>query len=129
MIAALGLMLCDQVIVDQRSRSPSPINIFTGLAVDQFPSEPQRFSVFVALTEGAGAVEVELVALRLDTLDQVYAQKFTVNFPGPLAVINVNFRVRHIRFPVPGVYEFVLLTGEGVIAQRRVRIYQGQGTQ
>ena len=35
-------ILCEQVIVDQQSQNPSPINIFTGMAVDVFSSPPQQ---------------------------------------------------------------------------------------
>jgi hypothetical protein len=35
---AIGLLLCDRVIVDKDSNSPSAIGIFTGLAVESFPS-------------------------------------------------------------------------------------------
>jgi hypothetical protein len=57
---ALGLMLCEQVIFDYRSRSPSPINIFTGLAVERFPSEPQRLSAFAVLSGGFGHGTIEI---------------------------------------------------------------------
>jgi hypothetical protein len=36
---AIGLLLCDRVIVDKDTNSPSAIGIFTGLAVEHFPKE------------------------------------------------------------------------------------------
>jgi hypothetical protein len=60
---ALALILCEQVIVDQQTNNPSPINIFTGRAVDKFPSEPQRFSVFGALTDSKGTARITLYPL------------------------------------------------------------------
>jgi hypothetical protein len=42
---AIGLMLCDQVIVDKDTGKPSPVGIFTGLAVDHF-DEPQTLFCF-----------------------------------------------------------------------------------
>ena len=59
---ALALILCEQVIVDQQSNNPSPINIFTGRVVESFPSEPQRFSVFAALADSKGNGHLELRA-------------------------------------------------------------------
>jgi hypothetical protein len=120
---ALALLLCEQVIVDQHSRNPSPINIFTGLAVERFPSDPQRFSVFAALTDTQGDGRLELRGIRLDTGDQVYAQQYPVHFPERATVVNVNIRVRTIRFPVAGVYEFQLLVDGSLVAQRRLRVY------
>jgi hypothetical protein len=86
---AIGLMLCDQVIVDKDTSKPSPLGIFTGLAVDDF-DEPQRFSAFAALTNGRGQGQLELVVFRLDNGDQIYRQSYSISFPDPLAVVNVN---------------------------------------
>ncbi len=47
---AIGMALCDQVIIDDRTKKPSLIGIFTGIAVDDFPSDPQRFSAWAWLT-------------------------------------------------------------------------------
>jgi hypothetical protein len=126
---ALALLLCEQVIVDQLSRNPSPINIFTGLAVERFPSDPQRFSVFAALTDSLGDGRLELRTSRLDTGDQFYAQQYPLHFPDRATVINVNIRIRNIRFPVPGVYEFLLLVDGSPIAQRKLRVYASTPTE
>jgi hypothetical protein len=120
---ALALLLCEQVIVDQHSRNPSPINIFTGLAVEGFPSDPQRFSVFAALTDSQGDGRLELRAIRLDTGDQFYAQQYPIHFPDRATVVNVNIRIRGIRFPVAGLYEFLLMVDGSLVAQRRLRVY------
>jgi len=126
---ALALILCEQVIVDQHSRNPSPINIFTGLAVEQFPSSPQRFSVFAALTDSQGTGRLELRTIRLDTGDQFYAQQYPIHFPERATVMNVNMRIRNLRFPVPGVYEFLLLIDGSLVAQRRLRVYSSTSSQ
>jgi hypothetical protein len=120
---ALALMLCEQVIVDQQSQNPSPINIFTGLAVDGFPSSPQRLSVFAALTDSQGSGNMELRCLRLDTGEQFYAQHYLVEFPDRATIVNVHIRLRNIRFPVAGSYDFVLVIDNHWIAQRRLRVY------
>ncbi len=125
---ALALILCEQVIVDHHSRNPSPINIFTGLAVERFPSEAQRFSVFAALTDSQGSGRLELRAVRLDTGDQFYSQQYPITFPDRAMVLNVNIRVRGLRFPVPGVHEFLLLVDGHLIAQRRLRVYSSSAT-
>jgi hypothetical protein len=121
---ALSLILCEQVIVDHHSRNPSPISIFTGLAVEGFPSPSQRFSVFTSLTNGRGNGVVKVGANRLDTGETIYEQQYPIAFPGPLLVVNVNVRVRAIRFPAPGRYEFVLLVDDDPVAQRTLRVYQ-----
>ena len=120
---ALALILCEQVIVDQPSQNPAPINIFTGMAVDEFPSLPQRLSVFAALTVSRGSGRLKLQCFRLDTGELFYSQQYPIEFPDRATVVNVHVRVRSIRFPVAGVYEFVLLVDDHLIAQRRLRVY------
>jgi hypothetical protein len=121
---ALGLILCEQVIVDQQSQNPSTINIFTGLAVERFPSPAQRFSVFASLTGGRGSGELSLMVNRSDTGAMVYRQRFPIQFANPLVVVNVLIRLRRIRFPVAGQYEFVLSVDSDPVAHRTLRVYQ-----
>ena len=121
---ALSLILCEQVIVDLHTRNPSTISVFTGLAVEGFPSPPQRFSVFASLSNGRGSAVVRLVANRLDTGEPVYEQQHPIRFPDPLLVVNVNMRVGKIRFPALGRYEFILAVDSDAVAQRTLRVYQ-----
>ncbi|MBI1915497.1 MAG: hypothetical protein HYS12_12295 [Planctomycetes bacterium] len=126
---ALGLTICEQVIVDRHSRNPSPINIFLGMGVERFPSDPQRFSVFATLTDGQGAGTLELVGIRLDTDNKVYHQRFPITFPDRGTLVNISIRVRTVRFPAPAWYEFSLLVDGAPVARRRFRVYQSQQTQ
>src|SRR5438067_1242370 len=90
---ALGLIISEQVIIDQKTRNPSPINIFSGMGVERFPSDPQRFSVFTTLTDGQGIGTLELVGIRLDTGAGVYHQRYPLNLPNRRTMMNVNIRV------------------------------------
>ena len=119
---SVGLMLCDQVIVDKDTIKPSLIGVFTGLAVQDF-AEPQRFSIFLALTNARGTTSVELVCNRLDDGVAIYRQRFMVDFPDPLSVVNVNIRVRSIVFPEAGWYDFEASVSGELIAQRKIRVY------
>jgi hypothetical protein len=120
---ALGLMLCEQVLVDHRTRNPTPISISTGLAVSSFPSEPQRFSLFAALTNGRGDAILRLIASRLDTGEPIYEYEHPLQIRDPLLIVNASIRLRRIVVPAPGLYEFVLLIDKDPIAQRTLRVY------
>ena len=121
---ALGLSLCNLVIVDQDTRMPSLVGLFTGLEVDRFPSDPQRFSVFAALSSGRGNGKIELVSTWLNTDEPIYSKTGVVSFPDPLTVVNAIFRVRTIVFPEPGNYEFALFVDGDMIARCRLRVYK-----
>jgi hypothetical protein len=125
---ALGLLLCDRVIIDKDTNSPSAIGIFTGLAVESFPTGPQRFSALAMLTDAQGDGSVRLAVHRLDEhwarQEVIYSTAHAVQFPDRFAVVNYNLRVRTFRFPALGSYEFVLFVDQDEVAHRRIRVYQ-----
>ena len=65
--SAISLMLCDQVVFEQGTQKPYLLGVFTGVAADSFPTAPQRFDVFAALTDGQGDVRMTLSVVHLDT--------------------------------------------------------------
>jgi hypothetical protein len=54
--------------------------------------------------------------------ETIYEQRFPTRFPDPLLVVNMNIRVRGIRFPVPGRYEFLLYVDSDPVVQRTLRV-------
>lgn len=121
---AIGLFLCEQVIVDRHTGSPSPINVFTGMAVERFPSEPRRLSVFAALTDGLGSGTMAFMGNRLDTGDRFFARQYPIHFPDRGVVVNIHLRIRELLFPVAGWYEFQLLVDGDLVGQRKLKVYQ-----
>src|SRR5690348_6205742 len=106
------MSVCDQVIVDERTKKPSLIGIFTGLEVESFPSDPQRFSVAAFLIGGAGDGKIELRVQQIVSGDVIYTQGGSIQFRDRTDIVNVFFRVRMIRFPSPGFYVFQLFVDE-----------------
>jgi hypothetical protein len=125
---ALGLLLCGRVIVDKDTSSPSAIGIFNGLAVVDFPSDSQRFCVLCMLTDAQGDGGGKVTVYRLDEhwlrQEEIYSTVHPIRFPDRFSVINFNLRVRTIRFPMSGSYEFVLFVDGDEVAHRRLRVYQ-----
>lgn len=120
---ALGLFICDQVIFDRDTQKPSLIGCFAGMEVGEFPSGPQRFDIFAALTDGLGAVTIDLTVTHLDTEEQVYARGVVVEFPDPLRLIQLRRRVGDCSFPDPGSYMVTLSVADTEIAHCRLRVY------
>jgi hypothetical protein len=121
--SALALMLCDQVTFEVGTQKPSLIGVFTGIAVDGFPSGPQRFDAFVALTDGLGTGTLELEVTDANTGNQVYVKRVQLTCPDPLRVINLRLRIRQCSFPTSGEYLFTLLVDGNEIVHRRIRVY------
>jgi hypothetical protein len=126
--SAISVMLCDQVVFEQGTQKPYLLGVFTGIAVDGFPTAPQRLDVFAALTDGHGQVTMTLSVVQLDTHQEIYSQQITVSFPDPLLVVNLRFRLRHLTFDAAGAYLFALMSDGQEVAARRVRVYQVGGS-
>jgi hypothetical protein len=62
--SAISLMICDQVIFERVTHKPYLLGVFTGLAVDGFPTGPQKLDIFAALTDGHGKVTIRLTVLN-----------------------------------------------------------------
>ena len=122
--SALSLMLCDQVAFEEGTQKAFLSGVFTGVSVDAFPTSPQRFDIFAALTDGLGSVTIVLSAVHMDTDQEIYRQTRTVNFPDPLRVVNLRCRVRQLIYTESGTYLFALTADGEEIAARRVRVYQ-----
>jgi hypothetical protein len=119
---ALGLTLCDQVVIEQGTQKPYLLGVFTGMGVGTFPTIP-RFDVFAALTDGLGRVTICLSVTHMPTDRVIYAQKQELVFPDALRVMHVRFRVRALTLTEEGDHLFALLIDEEEIAARRVRVY------
>lgn len=78
---SLLLWICQQVIVDRASGNPSLINLFTGLPVQEFPSLPQRMSVFAALTDSVGRGRITLEVTCLESDEVIHRVEELINFP------------------------------------------------
>ncbi|HWY86391.1 MAG TPA: hypothetical protein VNX28_06690 [Gemmataceae bacterium] len=121
--SAISLMLCDQVVFEHGTQKPYLLGIFTGVAAEAFPTVPQKFDVFVALTDGLGEVTIHLSVTHLESNQEIFTQKMKVEFPDPLRIINLRFRFRQLVYEQAGTYVFAVLIGDQEIAARRVRVY------
>jgi hypothetical protein len=124
---AIGLTLCDTVIVEEKTKKVSLIGSFSGIAADSFPVVAQPFSVYSLLTDGSGTATIDLVVSRLDTGEDVFSFRGQVNFPDKLAEISFHARLRKCTFPASGLYQFTLFVNKEWVAQRWIRVYMKEG--
>src|SRR5260370_10563590 len=69
---AVGLFLCEQLIVEKGTDNLTVVNAFIRQTVASFPSEPFPFLVFALLTDGLGDATIDVVISRLDTMEDLY---------------------------------------------------------
>ncbi len=53
-----GVFLCENVIVEERSRNVSLINCFSRRLAEQFPTPPQRFVLYAVFVNGLGTIPI-----------------------------------------------------------------------
>jgi len=125
----IGLLLCEQVIIEENTRNLTPVNSFNYRSVDAFPSENIPFIIFALLTDGSGEMPLEVIIQRLDTLEIIYRRSQIVRFPDPLQEIRCMIRIRNCSFPVAGHYQAVLLIDRELVAQRKFAVRKREVSQ
>lgn len=68
---AIGLLACDQVVVEETTRNVTPVNCFTYKRFRSFPAEPTTFVVLAFLTDGLGEIGLEVALQSLDNIGRV----------------------------------------------------------
>ena len=126
--AAIGLLVCEQVIVEEGTQNVTPVNSFRRRIVQQLPSEPLSFAVLAILNDGVGEIRLDLAISRLDIDEDIYNRSVVVRFGHQLQEGRCLFRVRDFSFPVAGAYEVALFADKELIAQRKIHITHKEQT-
>lgn len=124
---AIGLTVCEQVIVEEKTRNVTLVNCFRRLHLREFPASPQRLAIHAILTDGLGTGTIRLVVTSLDLLEDIYAHDIGVTFSDPLQEIRVLFRPSSsLSFPEAGRYEISLLVDGQSIAHRVFEVFTAE---
>lgn len=118
----IGLLLCEQVIIEERTHNVTLVNCFTRCNLAVHPSEQQRFTVFAALTDGFGDIELKLVVQRLETQEEIYHSSRMLRFPDRLQEVRFLFRVTNCPFATAGFYDIILFAEGAELARHRIRV-------
>ena len=112
-----GLQVCQQVIVEERTRNWTLVNCFSRLETHGFPSEPFQFDVHAVLCDGKGDVELRVVIYRLADRQEVFQKSMGCHFKNRLNEYRIKFPVKGLRIPSPGRYEVSLVADNEEIGQ------------
>ncbi len=120
---AVGLSLCEQVVIEDKTHNVTLVNCFSRRTLDHFPSETP-FTVFALLTGGFGEVPLDVVVQALDTLDEIYRISLPARFASPLQTLRCMVRIADCTFPEPGHYGVSLHAGGEIVAQRKLHLFE-----
>ena len=118
---AIGLTVCEQVIVEEKTRNITLVNCLARLRVREIPSEPHRLVFYARLTDGIGDGKICLEILRPDNLDEFLSQEISAKFADPLQEFRAVFR-GSLSFPVEGRYQVNLLANGVSIVRRTLHV-------
>ena len=119
----LAIILCEAVVEDVRSHNKCILNTYNTIYSPRFPARHDRLTVFVALTDGHGAMPLELRLVRyLDNREEkVLSIEGTVQFTDPLAVADLTFDLRGVTIPAEGQYAVQVWVNRQLLGVRRLQ--------
>src|SRR5258708_26904698 len=114
---AIGMVLCEQVIVEEGTHNVTPVNCFNYRELDELPGAI-TFFVLAWLADGEGEMSVEIVVERLDTLEDIYRFAKKAVFKDRLRDTRCMARIRDCSFPMAGQYQVPFMVDRDLVAQR-----------
>jgi hypothetical protein len=119
---ALGLTLCQQVVVEEGTKNVSLINAFTVWNIAGLSSAPRPFCAVATLIDGEGDGTIELAITREETEALVFTIQRPIHFPDRLTEVRALCRINGCSFPAVGLYSATLLVDGEWVTQRRFRV-------
>jgi hypothetical protein len=122
------MLLCDDWKMDPRgSQRVTIVGLISSIRSLEQPPYPLRYRelcIFLALTEGRGQGEGQIVCVFEETGQKIFqTAKRPIPFgPDPLEILGVPFRVRDCRFPAPGLYSVQFWYDDVLIEERPLRM-------
>ncbi len=119
----MAIVVCDQVITDQDTHKKTLVGVFNNILSRNFPCMHPTMSIYVALTNGHGAVKIELACKELNVDEEVFARVgLNAEFPNPNHVVTVIFNLKTLNFKRPGVYSFEIYADDQFLLESRVNL-------
>jgi hypothetical protein len=125
---AIGLLLCEQLIVEEGTKNVTPVNCFTRRTAEAFPWTSPPFVVLAWLTNGEGLITLEVVVEAAASLEILHQNQVTLRFASPLQQGRLSIRLQEITFPEAGSYRVLLLADGELLAQRKLTVSPGEST-
>lgn len=119
---ALALIICDQIIVEEKTGKKTLIGIFNQIKVRQLPAVHRRMVVFVSVTGGRGDYDAKLRLSRDDQSNPEFELDAKITIPQPISVVEISFILENLHFTATGLYRFEFLCDDELIFSRMVAV-------
>lgn len=121
----LAMVVCDMIWRDSATGKSYLMGLFSNIRLAEFPSVFPMVAVHVALTDGHGKQKIRLRLVDVnEEREALFDRDGEVEFPDPMAVVELNIFVGSIRFEHAGEYRFQLYGGQALLMERRVFVVE-----
>ncbi len=117
----LAMVVCDAVWRDPGTGKHFLLGCFSAIGAREFPTVHPNLAVYLALTDGYGALELVL-ALADPSGRVAHESKVAVEFPDPRTIVEISVQVQNLTFAGPGEHRLQLHGGGSFIMERRILV-------
>jgi len=118
----VSAIICDRVIFDKLSGSPSLINIVQNINAPRFPVRYWQLVFFCELTNGHGKTKTRVCLIDEGESDKViFQQSGTVEFMNVKQTVTLAVNLQGVVFQHPGEYRFQLFCEDHLLGERRIQ--------
>jgi len=117
------MILCERIIVEEGTRKPSLIGIFSEVNARGFPAAFTGMAVYVALSEGQGQYDGMLRVEFAETGQELLRAEAPVIMKDPLTVTEIHMQFPPVPLPQPGLYRLDFLCDGELLKTRDFRAH------
>ena len=115
----LAILICDTIIDDRRTNKKSLIGLFNQITAVEVPVQHPSLHLFVSLTNGHNVAEGIVRVVESDSDEVLSEMSGEIEFPDPMAVVELDFAIHDIVFPDEGEYRFQIICNDVLLGERR----------
>ena len=120
----IGLIPCDNVIEDFRTRKKSIIGIISKINADSFPFTAQSLNVLISLTGCTEDFPCRLKCVHDETRQEIFNIQCDIKASSVNDVVDVQISFKTLKFPEPGSYTLSVVV-EGIpIMFRTIKVVE-----
>jgi hypothetical protein len=117
----LGFILCEKIIVEEKTKNLTLVSTFNKLVVEDFPST-RPLALYAVFTGGLGRATIDVEISSLGSDEVIHELQRSVHFPNRLTDVQALFRINDCTFTEPGKYQIVLRVDGEAVALRNLRV-------
>jgi hypothetical protein len=115
---ALAILICDQVIVDEKSKKKTLVGVFDTINAVEFPANHPRVSIYARMTDAEGQYDFRIEHVQVKTDKLLFKGEILgVTVPDRLKMHELVLELQNVPLPESGEYEFRLWANDKYIGR------------